>query len=45
MNFYIENFILGIYAPDKGNAYILGNNIITQMDRIRSSLGFCPQYV
>ena len=37
--------LCGIYAPDKGNAFILGNSIKTQMNKIRSSLGFCPQYV
>jgi ABC-type multidrug transport system ATPase subunit len=37
--------LCGIYAPDKGNAYILGKSIKTQMNQIRSSLGFCPQHV
>jgi ABC-type uncharacterized transport system ATPase subunit len=36
--------LCGIYAPDAGNAYILGNNIKYQMDIIRTSLGFCPQH-
>ena len=37
--------LCGIYAPDSGNAFILGQNIKTQMNQIRSSLGFCPQHV
>ena len=31
--------LCGIYAPDEGNAFILGNSILTQMDKIQSSLG------
>ena len=39
-------FILcGLYAPDSGTAYILGNDIRTQMNQIQSNLGFCPQHV
>ena len=36
--------LCGIYAPDDGTAYILGNNINTQMDKIQTNLGFCPQH-
>ena len=36
---------LGIYGPDKGDAFILGNSIKTNMNEIRSSIGFCPQHV
>ncbi len=36
--------LCGIYAPDAGTAYILGNNILTQMNKIQTSLGFCPQH-
>ena len=36
--------LAGIYAPNSGTAYILNNNIKTQMDKIRSSMGFCPQH-
>ena len=31
--------LCGIYAPDAGTAYILGNDIITQMNKIQTSLG------
>ncbi len=48
-NIYVINkttFIkLGIYGPDKGDAFILGNSIKTNMNEIRSSIGFCPQHV
>jgi ATP-binding cassette subfamily A (ABC1) protein 3 len=36
--------LCGIYAPDAGSAYILGNDIKYQMEQIRTSLGFCPQH-
>nr|QUF59430.1 ATP-binding cassette transporter Abca3-like2 [Brachionus angularis] len=36
--------LCGIYAPTSGDAFILGKSIKTNMDDIRSSLGFCPQY-
>ena len=36
--------LCGIYAPDEGTAYILGNDIKYQMNQIRTSLGFCPQH-
>jgi ATP-binding cassette, subfamily A (ABC1), member 3 len=34
----------GIYAPSKGTAYILGHDIRSHMDSIRSTMGFCPQH-
>lgn len=38
------NFIRkGIYKPSSGEATILGYNIKTQMNKIRASIGFCPQ--
>ena len=38
-------FILcGIHAPDSGSAYILGHNIFTELNKIQSNLGFCPQH-
>jgi ABC-type multidrug transport system ATPase subunit len=37
--------LCGIYAPDSGDAFVLGKSIRNQMDQIRSSLGFCPQHV
>ena len=36
--------LTGIYAPSSGTATILGYNIQSQMDQIRTSMGFCPQY-
>ncbi|CAF0703608.1 unnamed protein product [Brachionus calyciflorus] len=36
--------LCGIYAPTSGDAKILGKSIRTNMNEIRSSLGFCPQY-
>ena len=35
--------IVGLYPPSTGNAYIMGYNLRTQLDRIRSTIGFCPQ--
>ncbi len=35
--------LCGIYTPDAGTAYILGNNIITQMNKIQTSLGMFIQ--
>ena len=38
-------FILcGIHSPDSGSAYILGHNIFTELNKIQSNLGFCPQH-
>ncbi len=36
--------LCGLYAPSSGTAFILEKNIQTQMDDIRTSLGFCPQH-
>jgi ABC-type multidrug transport system ATPase subunit len=35
--------LCGIYQPSGGTAYILGNDIRTGMEKIRTSIGFCPQ--
>jgi ABC-type multidrug transport system ATPase subunit len=32
-----------MYPPTDGTAYILGSDITTEMEKIRTSLGFCPQ--
>jgi ABC-type multidrug transport system ATPase subunit len=37
--------LCGIYAPSGGDAYIFGKSIKNQMNKIRQSLGFCPQHV
>ena len=36
--------ISDFYPPSSGTAYILGYDITTEMDNIRTSLGFCPQH-
>jgi ABC-type multidrug transport system ATPase subunit len=36
--------LCGIYPPTSGTASILGYDIVTEMDKIRTSLGFCPQH-
>lgn len=36
--------LCGIYPPTDGTAKILGFDIVTEMDKIRSRIGFCPQY-
>ncbi len=36
--------VKGIYPPTSGTANILGYDIVTEMDQIRTSLGFCPQH-
>ena len=35
--------LCGLYSPNEGTAYILDQDIRTQIDNIRSSLGFCHQ--
>jgi ABC-type multidrug transport system ATPase subunit len=36
--------LCGLYAPSSGTAFILDKDIRTQMEEIRTSLGFCPQH-
>ncbi|CAB3992561.1 ATP-binding cassette sub-family A member 1-like [Paramuricea clavata] len=38
------SLLTGIYPPTAGTAFIEGNDIRSNMDEIRSSLGMCPQY-
>ncbi|KAM3603993.1 uncharacterized protein V6R79_004994 [Siganus canaliculatus] len=38
------SILTGLYPPTSGTAYINGRNILTDMDKIRSSMGMCPQY-
>lgn len=40
----ITFMLCGLYSPNGGTAYILDQDIRTQIDHIRSSLGFCPQH-
>jgi ABC-type multidrug transport system ATPase subunit len=36
--------LCGIFPPTSGTASILGYDIVTEMDYIRTSIGFCPQH-
>ena len=36
--------LTGLFPPTSGTAYINGHSILTEMDRIRDSLGLCPQH-
>ena len=38
------SILTGLFPPSSGCAYINGHNILTDMDRIRDSLGLCPQH-
>ena len=38
------SILTGLFPPSSGCAYINGYNILTDMDRIRDSLGLCPQH-
>ena len=35
--------LCGLYPPTTGTADIMGYNLRTQLDQIRSIIGFCPQ--
>ena len=38
-------FILcGLYPPSSGKAQILNYDVATEIDKIRSYIGFCPQH-
>lgn len=36
--------MIGFLKPTAGTAYIQGMNIVTDMDRIYSCMGVCPQH-
>ena len=36
--------LCGIFPPTSGTASILGYDIATEMDKIRTRIGFCPQH-
>jgi len=36
------NMLVGMLKPSAGNAFILGNDITTNMPEIRKSIGLCP---
>ncbi|OAP07780.1 AtABCA1 [Arabidopsis thaliana] len=38
------SMLVGLLPPTSGDALILGNSIITNMDEIRKELGVCPQH-
>ncbi|GAB6031180.1 ATP-binding cassette sub- A member 3 [Chamberlinius hualienensis] len=38
------SILTGLYPPSQGTAYINGHNIVKDGDRVRSSLGLCPQH-
>lgn len=37
------DMLTGIYVPDGGRAVINGQDLSTQMNEIRNSMGLCPQ--
>jgi ATP-binding cassette subfamily A (ABC1) protein 3 len=40
----VLNMITGILKPTRGNAFIYGNNLVTDIDAVRQSLGLCQQF-
>jgi ABC-type proline/glycine betaine transport system ATPase subunit len=38
------SILTGLFPPSSGTAYINGYSILTDMERIRDSLGLCPQH-
>jgi len=39
-----SSILTGLFPASRGSAKIYGNDIQTDMDSIRTSLGICPQY-
>jgi ATP-binding cassette subfamily A (ABC1) protein 3 len=37
------NMLTGMITPSSGDAMILGNSLVTSINRVRSSIGFCQQ--
>ena len=37
--------LTGLYSPTSGSARINGYNILDNMDKVRDSLGLCPQHI
>ncbi|KAJ6794817.1 ABC transporter A family member 1 [Iris pallida] len=37
------SMLVGLHSPTSGDALVFGKNIITEMDKIRKTLGVCPQ--
>eukprot|EP00794_Sanderia_malayensis_P015936 gene15936-17537_t len=38
------SILTGLFPPTNGTAYVYGNDIRSDMDKIRTSLGMCPQH-
>ncbi len=38
------SILTGLFTPSEGTAYIGEKSILSEMDRIRESLGLCPQH-
>ena len=38
------SILTGLYPPTEGTALVGNRSISTEMDRIRESLGLCPQH-
>ncbi len=38
------SILTGLFPPTNGTAYIYGNDIRSDMNKIRTSLGMCPQH-
>lgn len=36
--------LTGLFSPSGGNALVNGHSILTSMDKVRKSLGMCPQH-
>lgn len=40
----IMSVLTGLYEPTNGTAYVYNNDIQSEMDAVRESLGLCPQH-
>ena len=38
------SMLTGLYAPESGNAWVAGYNIVNQIDLARTKMGVCPQF-
>ncbi|KAL5263173.1 hypothetical protein ACHWQZ_G008548 [Mnemiopsis leidyi] len=38
------SMLTGLFSPSGGNALVNGHSILTSMDKVRKSLGMCPQH-
>lgn len=39
-----RSILTGLLPPSAGTAYILGRDVRSEMDAIRSTMGVCPQH-